>query len=323
MSFASDVRGELARLKTEDVCCARSELAAALLASGGIAWKGQGRYSVSVTASDAATVRRYFSMLKRHWSIAGEIQVLSGDVLNKLTRYRLAIPGEDAPALLESLALLENPGPFGIRQAPNAEITRYACCKKAFLRAAFMMCGTVTPPQGRYHLEIAAPQEALAERLTECFGYFNLSARVQARKNKQVVYLKRAEDITDALTLMGASAAVLKFENVRVRKEISNRVNRQMNFDASNIDRAVSAAEAQIEDIKFIDRELGLDKLPKSLRDMAYVRANNPEMSLTSLGELMEPPLGKSGVNARLRRLADIADKLRSGDEIQFGRRGH
>ena len=133
-----------------------------------------------------------------------------------------------------------------------------------------------------------------------------------------MVYLKNAGEIADALTMMGAGAAVLSLENIRVRKEVSNHVNRQMNFDQSNINRVVDASGAMIEDIRYIDRELGLDKLPKSLREMAYARANNPETSLSGLGELLEPPIGKSGVNARLRRLSEIADKLRCGEEIHL-----
>ena len=320
MSFSSDVRGELARVKTDDICCARSELASALLCSGGIAWRGQGRYALSITASDAATVRRFFGMLKRHWGVTGQIRALSGDRLNRQTRYQLAIPEAASLELLDQLGLLDPGGLFGLAEAPDPSITGYACCKKAFVRAAFLMCGAVLPPDRKYHFEIAAPTERLAARIVECLGYYGVNARVTARKNRCVVYLKKAEDISDALTLLGAGAAMLAFENVRVRKEVSNRVNRQMNFDASNINRTVLAAEAVIEDIRYIDGELGLEKLPPSLRDMAYVRANNPEMSLSSLGELLEPPVGKSGVNARLRRLSEIADKLRSGEEVKLGK---
>lgn len=318
MSFAADVRGELARLKTEDICCVKSELASVLLASGGIAWRGLNRYALSITASDGAAVRRYFSMLKRHWGIAGEIRVLSGDTLNHMTRYRLVIGEADAAGLLEALGLVENPGPFGILQVPDDTITQYACCKKAFVRGAFLMCGAISPPDKQYHFEIAGPSEAYAKRIAECLDYFEIDCAVTQRKAKYVAYIKRAEAISDALTLLGASSAVLAFENTRVRKEVSNRVNRQMNFDASNINRVVEAAEALIRDIQYIDSELGLEKLPAPLRDMAYVRANNPEMSLGSLGELLDPPVGKSGVNARLRRLKDIADKLRSGEEIEL-----
>ena len=321
MSFASDVRGELARLKTEDVCCARSELAAALLCSGGIAWRGRGRYALSITATDAATVRRFFGMLKKHWGVTGQIRAISGDRLNRQTRYQLAIPEEASIRLLEDMQLLDEQALFGVRRTPGEAITRFACCKKAFVRAAFLMCGAVSNPEQAYHIEIAAPTRELADRLAECLGYYEINARISTRKSKFVVYLKRAEDLSDTLTLLGAGAAVLAFENIRVRKEVSNRVNRQMNFDASNINRTVLAAEALIRDIQYIDSELGLEKLPASLRDMAYARANNPEMSLSSLGELVDPPVGKSGVNARLRRLSEIADKLRSGEEIKLGKR--
>ena len=324
MSFASDVRGELARLRVEDPCCARSELAAALLAVGGIAWRGRNRYALTITASDAAIVRRFFGMLKKHWGVTGQIRAISGDTLNNQTRYQLAVPEEASIKLLEDLQLLDEAALFGVRQTPGEAVTRFACCKKAFVRAAFLMCGAISSPDRAYHIEIAAPTREFAERIAACTAEFGVVPRISQRKSRFVVYLKRAEDISDMLTLLGASAAVLAFENVRVRKEVSNRVNRQMNFDASNINRVVEAAEAQIRDIRYIDSELGLEKLPAPLRDMAYVRANNPEMALASLGDLLTPPIGKSGVNARLRRLTEIAEKLRSGEEIELepARRG-
>ena len=318
MSFASDVRGELARLPAGEICCARSELAAALLVSGGIAWRGRNRYAVTITASDAATVRRFFALLKQFWGIVGQIRTLTGDALNGLQHYQLAVPEEDALRLLAELQLLDDGALFGVRQVPAPQLVRFACCKKAFARAAFMMCGAVSDPEKGYHIEIAAPTEALARFVAEQLTYFEINVKIVSRKAKTVVYLKRAEDISDMLSLLGAGGAMMAFENVRVKKEVSNRVNRQLNCDSSNINRVMNAAEAQIRDIRYIDRELGLDNLPKSLREMAYVRANNPETALAELGDMLVPPIGKSGVNARMRRLADIADKLRSGDEIKL-----
>ena len=175
-----------------------------------------------------------------------------------------------------------------------------------------------TQGEGEINLEIAAPSESLAELIISLFGAFDIRARSSMRKAKHVVYLKRAEDISDMLTLLGAAKAMMAFENIRVKKEVSNRVNRQLNCDSSNINRVMNAAENQIRDIRYIDEELGLDKLPVPLREMAFTRANNPETPLGELGELMTPPLGKSGVSARLRRLSDIADKLRSGEEIRL-----
>lgn len=319
MSFASDVRGELARQGVTDACCARSELTAALLCStGGVAWRGRNRYAVAIKSAEAATVRRYFGLLKQFYGIIGQIRTLSGDALNNQTRYQLVVPEEDALKLLDALHLLDEAAPFGLRTMPEEETVRFACCKKAFARGAFLARGEVNPPDKRYHMEIALDSEDLAAFVGEQLGYFGINVKKTCRKSKTVLYLKRAEDISDVLSLLGASGAMLAFENVRVKKEVSNRVNRQLNCDNSNINRAVSAAEAQIRDIRYIDSELGLDKLPRSLREMAVARYNNPEMPLAELGEQLEPPLGKSGVNARLRRLTELAAKLRSGDDIEL-----
>lgn len=319
MSFASEVRGELARVPLADACCARSELASALLNSGGIAWRGRDRYAVSLTAADAATVRRYFGLLKRFFGIVGQIRTLAGDALNGQIHYQLAVDEADAPGLLQALGLRDDAALFGIRGLPPEETVRFACCKKAFVRAAFLMCGAVSDPEKGYHIEIAAPTEALAQFIAQQLTYFGINVKIVRRKSKNVAYLKRAESISDMLTLLGAGSAMMAFENVRVKKEVSNRVNRQLNCDSSNINRVMSAAEAQIADIRYIDAELGLEKLPKSLRQMAEVRVGNPEISLGELGELLEPPIGKSGVNARLRRLSAVAERLRAGEDIKSG----
>ena len=246
MSFASDVRGELARVPVTDACCARSELVSALLCSGGIAWRGKGRYAVTVTAAEAAIVRRYFGLLKRFYGMTGQIRTLSGGGLNSQTRYQLVAPEAESPALLEVLGLLDEAALFGVRQEPPEGLTRYSCCKKAFVRAAFMMCGAVSHPEKGYHIEFAAPTEALADFIAAELTEFDIEARQVARKSRQVVYLKRAEQISDLLSLLGASAAMLAFENIRVKKEVSNRVNRQMNCDSSNITRVMNAASASV-----------------------------------------------------------------------------
>lgn len=318
MSYASDVRGELARMPHHDICCARSELAAALLASGGISYRGRNRYSLSITATDAPVVRRYFAILKQFWGVIGQIRTISADALNGLVRYQLVIPDDQALMLLEELTLLDDSALFGVRQLPRDELVRFACCKKAFVRAAFLMCGAVNNPEKDYHWEISSPTEPFALFVIKLMNYFEIPVKNTCRKAKYMVYLKKAESISNMMTLLGAGATVLTFENVRIKKEVSNQVNRQINCDQSNINRVVSASESQIQDIRYIDEEIGLDKLPKSLRDIAEVRINNPATSLTGLGELFDPPLGKSCVNARLRKLVDIAQKLRCGDEVKL-----
>jgi len=318
MSYASDVRGELARLPHHDICCARSELAAALLASGGMSYRGRNRYSLSITATDAPVVRRYFAILKQFWGVTSQIRTISADALNGLVRYQLVIPDDSALMLLEELSLLDDSALFGVRQLPRDELVRFACCKKAFVRAAFLMCGAVNNPEKDYHWEISSPTEPFADFIKTLMNYFEIPVKSTCRKAKYMVYLKKAELISNMLKLLGAGATILSFENVRIKKEVSNQVNRQINCDQSNINRVVSASEAQIQDIHFIENKIGLKKLPQSLRDIAEARVNNPATSLSGLGELFDPPLGKSCVNARLRKLTDIAQRLRSGEDIKL-----
>lgn len=315
MSFASDARGEIARDLCTQRCCARSELTAALLASGGISFRGIHRFSLSLTAADAAVVRRYFGVLKQFWGITAQIRTLFSETLNGQTRYQLLVPEEESLHLLEELRLLDGSALFGVRTMPDSELIHYSCCKKSFVRGTFLMCGAVSNPEKEYHLEIALPNEEIAAFAIEMIRYFEIPAKMTCRKSKYVVYLKRAEEISDMLTLLGASRSVLQLENVRIKKGVSNQVNRQMNCDSSNIDRTMDAAASQIEDILFLDEQVGLDKLPKPLREVAEVRVNNPATSLSGLGELLSPPIGKSGVNARLRRLSELARRLRSGED--------
>ena len=320
MSFASNVRAEIARELCREECCARAELAAALLAPGAISYRFGNRnpYLLSITSAEAASVRHYFQLLKRFFGVVAQIRTLQSSTLGGLTRYQLLIPEEDSLKLLQSVGIYDENEPFGKRSAPTAEIVKFDCCKKAFVKSAFMLCGAMANPEIEYHIEIDAQDEELADCILECVENFEIHGKKTCRNSKYVVYLKRSDDVADLLTLIGASQAVLDVYNVRIKKGVSNRVNRQMNCDSSNINRATETAVRQVEDIRYIDAEIGLDKLPKPLREIANVRLQNEAAPLAALGELLEKPLGKSGVNARLRKLSEIANKLRSGEEIEL-----
>ena len=320
MSFASNVRAELARELCTDKCCSRAELAAALLASGGISYRfGKAQnYAISITTAEAAVVRHYFQLLKRHFGVSSQIRTLKSDSLNGMTRYQLVVPDDDVQMLLEETGLLDPEALFGISLVPPEKLVAYACCKKTFLKSAFMLCGGITNPEMQYHIEIAAPTEDFANYVIEMLKYYEIHAKKACRKSKYVVYLKKSDDVSDMLTLMGASQSVLALQNVRIKKDVSNRVNRQLNCDNSNINRIMETALLQIEDIRYIDSEIGLDKLPLALRDIAEARVNNPATSLSGLGDMMTPPIGKSGVNARLRKISEIARKLRCGEELDL-----
>ena len=320
MSFASNVRAELARELCADACCAKAELAAALLASGGISIRF-GRelgYSLSINTADAAVVRHYFQLLKRHFQVTAQIRTLRSDSLKGMIRYQLLIPDENAMALLQTTGLYDPEAPFGLRTIPADTPEDYACCKKTFLKSAFMVSGGMSNPEIAYHIEIASPSEDFADYVIKNLNYYEISAKKTCRKAKFVVYLKKSDDVSDMLTLMGASQSVLTLQNVRIKKDVSNRVNRQLNCDSYNINRTMNTALAQIADIRYIDEQIGLDKLPAPLREIAEARMNNAATSLSGLGEMLDKPIGKSGVNARLRRISEIAEKLRCGENLEL-----
>ncbi|NLF28291.1 MAG: DNA-binding protein WhiA [Clostridiales bacterium] len=318
MSFASDARRELAAEAPGESCCARAELAAALLFSGGISFQGAGRYSLQILSPDAFAVRHYFLLVKRLFGLSCQIRTLRTTQLKGLTRYQLVIPQERSTDVLNQCDLLDREALFGIRATPSEDALNYACCRRAFLRGAFLLVGAVSNPEKSYHLEFAAPNAPLAEIVIRSLNYFEISAKTACRKAKFVVYLKGGEQIADALALLGAKNAMMALENVRVKKDVGNRINRQINCDERNLARQLENAEAQIKDIELIEREIGLDKLPRSLREIAQVRREHDDSPLSALGEFLDPPLGKSGVNSRLRRLRDIAERFRAGEEIDL-----
>ena len=321
MSFASNVRAELARDLCGDACCARAELAAALLASGGVSFRfGRGEmcYALSITTPEAAVVRHYFQLLKRHFKVTAQIRTLRSESLKGLTRYQLVIPEENSMHLLQEAGLYDPEAPFGLRTVPPEALVNYACCKKTFLKSAFMVSGGMSNPEIAYHIEIAAPSEDFADYVIKNLNYYEIGAKKTCRKAKFVVYLKKSDDVSDMLTLMGASQSVLTLQNVRIKKDVSNRVNRQLNCDSSNINRTMNTALSQIADIRYIDEEIGLDKLPAPLREIAEARMNNAATSLSGLGEMLDKPIGKSGVNARLRKISEIAQKLRCGENLEL-----
>ncbi len=190
----------------------------------------------------------------------------------------------------------------------QAELSK-KCCKKAFLRGIFLWAGSVTAPEKMYHLEMKFQTEKLADFMIKILDSFEVKAKKSIRKDRFVVYLKEGDEIVSVLALAGATKALLAFENVRVVKEVRNTVNRQVNCEAANLKKAATAGVAQGRDIEWIAEHIGFDRLPEQLREIAQVRLSHPEASLAELGALLDPPVGKSGVNHRLRRLRKIAEE--------------
>ena len=192
----------------------------------------------------------------------------------------------------------------------NGILVQQTCCKRAFLRGAFMASGSISDPNKSYHFEIVARTLQQAQLLTELMNSFEADAKIVERKNHYVAYVKEGSQIVDMLNVMEAYVSLMNLENVRILKEMRNTVNRKVNCETANINKTVSAAVKQIEDIRKIQSRMGFDELPESLREMAELRLQYPDATLKELGEYLDPPVGKSGVNHRLRKLSAIAEDL-------------
>jgi hypothetical protein len=187
----------------------------------------------------------------------------------------------------------------------------HSCCRRAYVRGCFIACGTCNDPGNSYHMEFALPQPFVIERLQRIFGAFYLTPKHTQRKNNSVLYFKESESIVNALIVMEAHKSVLEYENVRALKEMRNDVNRRVNFETANISKTVNAAIKQINDIQFIEKYAGLSCLPEPLENVAQLRLMYESASLQEIGAMLDPPVGKSGVNHRLRKISEIAESLR------------
>lgn len=218
----------------------------------------------------------------------------------------------DARKILLATKLLDEHGEVGENLSVVGNLViQNPCCRRAFLRGAFLAAGSISDPEKFYHYEIASTARAKAEQLQSILATFDVEARIVQRKKYFVVYVKEGNQIVNLLNIMEAPVALMELENIRILKEMRGSVNRQVNCETANINKTVSAAVKQIEDIRYIRETIGLEKLQESLYDIAKLRLERPEATLKELGEALDPPVGKSGVNHRLKKLSILADELR------------
>lgn len=302
MSFTSDVKNELTRnLATTGTLLALVRMNGSVGIFGGL--------TLSITTENAGTAKYIYQMLLELYEIRAEIRVHQKTTLSKNRVYTVYIE-EGAAELLDELSLadslmLDNGVPEFVK---NDEFI-----KKDYLRGAFLSAGSVhNPEKGDYQLSIANVYQEHAEDLQTMFQDFGLNARVIERKNRWILYLSRAEEIMDFLTLIGAMKARLKFEEAKIVREMRGLANRQSNFENANITKSVTAAQEAIEAIHFLNEKKELEQLPEQLTEIARLRLENPEATIKELGEMLDPPLGKSGVNHRIRKLVEQANNLKN-----------
>ncbi|NLZ73282.1 MAG: DNA-binding protein WhiA, partial [Bacteroidales bacterium] len=246
-------------------------------------------------------------------NINTEVLIRKNTQLKKNKVYILFITNtEQAKKVLKATGLItKQDGDIMKRQGIYALITQSTCCKRAYIRGAFLAAGSLSDPEKMYHLEFVNQDFKHSEDLKEMINLFEMDAKIVERKRHFVVYLKEGSQIVDLLNIMGAHLALMDLENVRIVKEMRNNVNRLVNCETANLKKTVSAAVKQLEDIEFIERTVGLASLPRTLEEVARFRAQYTEASLKELGAMLDPPVGKSGVNHRLRKISMIADRLR------------
>ncbi|MBQ9251843.1 MAG: DNA-binding protein WhiA [Clostridia bacterium] len=312
LSFSSRVKEELVRLPLGKSCCQLSEIGALTQTSGHLSFRGRGRITVHYRMENTGAARRLFQLLKTRIGVSPLLHYTQTKKLGGRRTWVLTLNEADSRVLLTALHMIETDeeGEVTLRRTvPRHPLTRQ-CCRRAFLRGAFLGAGTMSNPEKGYHLEWKSEDDRLLDTLQKLIEKSDLPFHSYERKGLRVVYLKEADQIAAALALMGASGSVLKMENIRVRKQTRLQATRAANCDEHNSERMLDAAQKQAEACRNISLQQGLFTLPPALREMARARMENPDMSLTELGEMMEPKLSKSAVNHRMRRLMEIAEGL-------------
>ncbi len=308
MSFSHTVKDELAHHWPSRRCCRTAEFSAMMRVDGRLHLRGAGRYALHLSSENAAVARKSLRLLSDLYNFSGEVAVRRSR-LSQANNYRVYI--DEQPGLgqvLNELGILDDS--LNLRADIPRRLVKSPCCAAAFVRGLFLGGGFVSSPRGQYHLELVTDHLELARTGQELMARFEIHARVIEKKNRYTVYLKQAQAIVDFLTLIGAHTATLSWEDVRTVKGVRSNVNRLVNCDTANLNKAVKAAMEQLRDIARIDEFLGLAKLPAALREIAMVRMNNPQANLVELGQACEPKLSKSAANHRVRRLREYAAKL-------------
>lgn len=300
MSFSSDVKQELSSIELTSDCCLQAQAYGMLLFGRSFSYS-----DISFTTENEAVANKYSDIIYELFSFRPEITSAGSK------KYTVSLDDKDEIAtVMELFGHSRNQILLRINRANISE----ECCFAAFLRGVFLACGTVTDPEKNYHLEFTTPGKKACMDLMQLFEEMSFEPKYIFRKGIHVVYFKISEAIEDFLTLIGATNSTLTLMGVKMQKDIVNRVNRRVNFESANLSRTVDAALEQIYAIEKIERTVGLDSLPQQLHDMAIIRMENPEESLSELSSLITPPISRSGVNHRLKRLVQIAAGIPDGE---------
>ena len=312
MSFSGKVKEELSGQLSLARHCQVAELAALLCGCGRVEKMSDGNRKLWIQTENEAVARKCFTLLQKTFNIETKIFVRENSHLKRVKVYTIEITDpEEIQVIFQALRLVTNSIAQGTLVLSDMLVVQQNCCKRAFIRGAFLASGSISDPEKGYHFEIVCSDAKRAEQLQTIIRSFSVAAKIVQRKKSHVVYVKEGAQIVDMLAVMEAKVALMDLENIRILKEMRNSVNRKVNCETANLNKTIEAAVIQIRDIEYIRDTVGLDYLNPTLRDVARLRLDNPDMNLKDIGELLDPPVGKSGVNHRLRKISETAQSLR------------
>ena len=319
MSYASETKNELARIQPEKECCQLAEITGFMRFAGSVVFAGGGKFRMVMTTPSLAVVRHYKTLIKSYFGVDTDIEMGTGGTGSrglkgaKAKEYIIRIgPENNSEMILREMGILIVRGGMNtLSDGIYDGIVKTKCCRKAFLRGAFLGAGTINNPENSHHFEIDTTSEGCARDLRRLMNSFvDINARIVERKSGYGVYLKAREQIADTLAIMGASEMYFDYQDKIIRKDTVSAARKIEQLDLVNMDKSIQAAERQVADIKRIAERQGLESLSPKLREIAMLRLDNPDLSIEELGQLLSPPLSKSGVNNRLRRISEIAKGL-------------
>lgn len=317
MSFAEDVKNELCQFKNESTLAEKIEASCLLRSGGSILLGSGGKIGVRLVTANNAVARRVLPVLRSHYKLDTSVLIRKGLNLRKKNMYNVTVaPSIEAREALEDMRLWPSDEFIPVEWLKEMEERR------AFLRGAFLGSGSVNKPQSDYHLEFMTSNEDFAKQIIQVLKYFRITGRMTERKDVYVVYLKEGDAVTACLQVMGAQAALMEFENVRIMKDVRNNINRQVNCETANLQKTVNAAVRQLESIRIIERHMNLADLPEKLYEVAKLRMEYTESSLGELvdayANMYDKPLTKSGLGHRLRKLESMALSLEPDGLAEF-----
>ena len=311
MSFSGEVKKELCEQISPARHCQIAEISAIIAFCGKLVVDKDRIYILKLQTESTVLAKKIYQLLKQVFRINAELTTKLLSAKKKL--HELALTAEETSLVLAACKLIvTEEDKNGYCLIVEQTIVTKSCCRRSFIRGAFLAAGSVSDPNKAYHFEIVVNQEQNGELLCEVMRSFDIDAKMITRKYHYVVYVKEGAQIVDLLNVMEAHVALMNFENVRILKDMRNTINRKVNCEAANINKTVKAATRQVEDILYIKEKIGLATLAEGLEEVALLRIEYPEASLKELGEMLNPPVGKSGVNHRLKKLCEIAEGLRT-----------